>query len=267
MDENTILKGNAAPSPSSNNSGFSSKSKSNPMESFPNPFAENDQIIFNDTEDISTTPQKGSDSIRNGEINIPQIDTTNINETNSNTILGKIKKLPHFIGAYFQSLLGKLSDKIQVQSSYKYFLIFIVIGLIFMIFAVLSLPFILFNPSRLLSHLSIANIMIMISFLFYYGSRDFFGFLVDPNRTCVMVNYLISVFLGLFVSFTKGYFLSLLIDIVLIITTIMFILTLLPGGQNGIALIKAMLSGPILNLFNSFVKKGNKQGNTSDLPQ
>ena len=103
------------------------------------------------------------------------------------------------IGQYFQNLLSKLSEKIQVQRS--------------------CIPFAIFNPGKLLRLLSFDNIFIMFCFLFYYGSKDFFAFLIDQKRTGIMFSHLLGLFFSLFVSiFIGGYFLQLLLDIILSIT-------------------------------------------------
>ena len=167
------------------------------------------------------------------------------------------------IGGNFQNLLSKLSEKVQVQQSYKYFLIFLGLGLLLLFFALLCIPFVIFNPGKLLRLLSFGNIFIMLCFLFYYGSRDFFAFLIDPKRTGVMFGHILSLFCSLFVSiFIGGYFLQLFLDISLCLTTVMFILTLIPGGQEGIAGIKRMLISPLLLLFQSF--KGKVLGDSSN---
>ena len=160
------------------------------------------------------------------------------------------------IGQFFQNLLSKLSEKVQVQQSYKYFIIFLLLGLLLLFFALLCIPFVLFNPGKSLRLLSFGNIFIMLCFLFYYGSKDFFAFLIDQKRTGIMFSHLLGLFFSLFVSiFIGGYFLQLLLDIILSITTIMFILTLVPGGQEGIAGIKRMLISPLLLLFSTLKGK------------
>ena len=160
------------------------------------------------------------------------------------------------LGTIFQNYLSKLSEKIQIQQSYKYFFIFLALGLLLLFFALLCIPFVIFNPGKLLRLLSFGNIFIMLSFLFYYGSKDFFAFLIDPKRTGVMFGHIVGLFGSLFVSlFIGGYFLQLLLDVVLCITTVMFILTLIPGGQEGIAGIKRMLISPLMLLISTFKGK------------
>ena len=239
----------------------------------PNPFNENEQIVLNDIENetvagvlnnpvpISSTAEQAANSDK-------------INEENS-TFQSKLKNVfspitNQFLnlGHYFQSLISKLSDKVQIQSSYKYFLIFLALGLLLFFFAILCIPFVIFNPGKYLRLLTFGNILIILSFLFYYGSKDFFAFLIDQNRTGVMFSHILGVICSLFVSlFIEGYFLRLFLDIVLTITTIMFILTLIPGGQGGIAGIQRMLISPLLLLFSTFKGKIFGDNNTSDLPQ
>ena len=107
----------------------------------------------------------------------------------------------------------------------------------------------------------------MLSFLYYYGSKDFFAFLIDQNRTGIMFSHILLILCSLFVSLIiGGYFLQLLLDIALCITTVMFVLTLIPGGQGGISGIKNMLISPIMITFNLI--KGKIFGdNSSILPQ
>ncbi len=172
------------------------------------------------------------------------------------------------VGKSFQGLISKLSEKVTVEQSYKYFLIFLSLGILLLFFALFCIPFVFFNPGKLLRLLTFGNILVMLGFLFYYGSKDFFAFLVDQKRTGVMFSHILGLLCGLFVSlFFGGYFLKLLLDCVLCITTVMFILTLIPGGQEGIAGIKRMLISPLMLLFNSFKGKIFGEGNNSGLPK
>ena len=235
-----------------------------------NPLNENEQSSFNESNEnenenvanVLNTPAPiitSSDQIINKEEK---------NQTTSQFIL-LLKKLlspvtNQFlkIGTNFQNLLSKLSEKVQVQQSYKYFLIFLGLGLLLLFFAILCIPFIIFNPGKLLRLLSFGNIFIMLCFLFYYGSKDFFAFLIDAKRTGVMFGHILTLFCSLFVSiFIGGYFLQLFFDIALCLTTIMFILTLIPGGKEGIAGIKRMLISPLFLLFQSFKGKVFVDGN------
>ena len=226
------------------------------------------QINFNEGEKITINEtNEGIANVVNTPVPISSSTEQSPNKEeaseNSSEIFSKIKiflkpLIDKFIliGQYFQTFLSKFSEKIQVQQSYKYFIIFLLLGLMLLFFALLSIPFAIFNPGKLLRLLSFGNIFIMLCFLFYYGSKDFFSFLVDQKRTGVMFGHLVGLFSSLFVSlFIGGYFLQLLLDVILCITTVMFILTLVPGGQEGIAGIKRMLISPLMLLFSSLKGK------------
>ena len=227
----------------------------------------NSQNSLNENEEFTfTDSNENVAGVVNSPVEITSSDqVTEKKESNeySSSFLLKLKKFfspvtNQFlkIGVYFQNLLSKLSDKIKVQQSYKYFLLFLALGLLFFFISLFTIPFAIFNPGKLLRLLSFGNIFIMLCFLFYYGSNDFFSFLVDKKRTGVMFSHLLALFCSLFVSlFIGGYFLRLFLDIILSITTVMFILTLIPGGQEGISGIKRMLISPLLLLYNNFKGK------------
>lgn len=233
----------------------------------PNPFNENDQITLNETNPagVLNNPVQITSSTE-----LPP-NMEDSNQTPSTTSKLKIILSPLInqflnVGKHFQNLISKLSDKVQVQSSYKYFLLFLALALVLFFFAIFCIPFAIFNPGKLLRLLSLGNVLLMTSFLFYYGSKDFFAFLIDQNRTGVMFGHLLGVFSGLFISlFIGGYFLQLLLDVALCITTVMFFLTLIPGGQGGIKAIKGMLLSPLMLMYGTI--KGKIFGDNSGLPQ
>ena len=240
----------------------------------PNLFNENEHIVLNDTNENETVADVVNNPVPITSSAELASNNTKNDEGNSSLrskifiICNPFTKIFLKLGQYFQNLISKLSEKVQIQSSYKYFLIFLALGLLLLFFALMCIPFIFFNPGKYLRLLSIGNILIMLSFLYYYGSKDFFAFLVDKNRTGVMFSHILGVICGFFVSlFVGGYLLRLFLDIVLSITTIMFILTLIPGGQGGIAGIQRMLISPLVLLYSTFKGKIFWGGDSSVLPQ
>lgn len=236
------------------------------------PFNENENIILNDSpESSANVVNKPVPIVNSTEINSIINNNNSGNELNPSffSVFISYLKAPFLkVGKSVQNLISKLSEKIQIQSSYKYFLIFLALGFLFFFFAFLSLPFIIFNPGKFLRLLTFGNIFIMVSFFFYYGSKDFFAFLVDENRTGVVFAHLLSMCSSLFIYiFIGGYFLQFLLDFILSITTVMFVLTLIPGGKGGISAIKNMLLGPGKLLWNSVKGKIFGNNNDSDLPQ
>ena len=188
---------------------------------------------------------KGFDENSRIVINENEVVQPNINN-NNNFINNNINRI--------QNYLLSLTDRLQIQSNFKlFFLCLLLCGFNFFS-GLLSLPFIFFSPSKLLSSLSFGNILLILSFLFYYGSRRFFGFLRDPKRFRITLIHLILILLGLCLPMFRGYFLSFLLDLALITTTIMFLLTIIPGGQSGINAIQGSLYSMFLDMFKKLKK-------------
>ena len=154
----------------------------------------------------------------------------------------------------FQNYLLGLTDRLQIQSNMKLFFICLLLCGFNFFSCLLSLPFIFLNPSKILSSLSFGNILLILSFLFYYGSRRFFGFLRDSKRFRITLIHLILIIFGMCLPMFRGYILSFLLDLALITTTIMFLLTIIPGGQSGINAIQGSLYSMFFEIFKRFKK-------------
>ena len=196
--------------------------KNNDNEEFKG-FDENSRIIINDNE--------------NGDSN------HNNNNIPSNNSFSRVQNY----------LLG-LTDRLQIQSNMKLFFVCLIISGFNFFSCLISLPFIFLSPSKLLSKLSFFNILLIVCFLFYYGSSRFFGFLRDSKRFRITLIHLILIILGFCLPMFRGYFLSFLLDLALIITTVMFLLTIIPGGQRGINAIQ----GSLYSLFFDILKRSKK---------
>ena len=188
-------------------------------------FDENSRIVINDNENANPQP----------------------NNNNSSQPLSNI-----FIR--LQNFLLGLTDRLQIPSNMKLFLLCLLICGINFFFCLISLPFIFLSPSKILSYLSFGNILLIFSFLFYYGSNRFFGFLRDGRRFRITLIHLILILFGLFLPMFRGYFFSFLLDLALIVTTVMFLLTIVPGGQSGINAIQGSLYSMLLQVFSKFKK-------------
>ena len=245
--------------------------------------AKNAQNTFSDNEHIILNDGNENEGIAN-VVNTPVAISTSeeqtvgieiIHEEPPSSFFSKIKNVlnplltPFYkLGKFLQSLISDLSDKVNIQSSYKYFLIFLALGMLFFFFSLFYIPFFIFNPGKLLRLLSFGNIFIMLSFLFHYGSKDFFAFILEEKRVFIVLSHIFLMLFGLFFSlFIGGYFIQLLLDILLCSTTIMFVLTLVPGGQSGISGIKNMLLGPLFFIFTSIKGKIFGDSSISDLAQ
>ena len=180
-------------------------------------FDENSRIVINDNEV--------------GQPNSP-------NTSSTNPIFTRIQNY----------LLG-LTERLQISSNMKLFLLCLVICGFNFFFFLVSLPFIFISPSRILSYLSFGNILLIMSLLFYYGSNRFFGFLRDGRRFRITLVHILFIICGVFLPMFQGYIFSFILDLALSITTVMFLLTIIPGGQRGINAIQSSLFSLLPQLF------------------
>ena len=172
----------------------------------------------------------------------------NDNETGQSNNLPNNQRMNNIFNRIQNYLLG-LTERLQVSSNMKLFLLCILICGFNFFLCLMSLPLIFLRPSKILSNLSFGNILLILSLLFYYGSNRFFGFLRDSNRFRITLIHILLIICGLFLPMFQGYFFSLILDAALILTTIMFLLTIIPGGQSGINAIQTSLFSLLPQLF------------------
>ena len=182
----------------------------------------------------------------NSRIVINDDETGNQNPSNRRSTSNTFTRIQNY-------LLG-LTERLQISPNMKFFLLCLLICGFNFFFCLMSLPFIFLSPSKILSYLSFGNILLILSLLFYYGSNRFFGFLRDGKRFKITLIHILFVVCGLFFPMFQGYIFSFILDIALIITTVMFLLTIIPGGQRGINAIQGSLLSFLPQLF-KYAKK------------
>jgi hypothetical protein len=153
------------------------------------------------------------------------------------------------------SLLSKvksnIKDTIEVQTSYKSFFITLAIGLVFIFLSLIFLPLVAISPYKFLFLFSTGSVIIVASFIFIYGTSEYFQMLFSKERFIFTIFYIVSILLGIYSGFIKEYYiLSLICVLVQMTTLIIFVLSFIPGGKSGITFILNMLATPIKNLFN-----------------
>ncbi len=182
----------------------------------------------------------------NSRIVINDDETGNQNSSNRRSTSNTFTRIQNY-------LLG-LTERLQISPNMKFFLLCLLICGFNFFFCLMSLPFIFLSPSKILSYLSFGNILLILSLLFYYGSNRFFGFLRDGKRFKITLIHILFIVCGLFFPMFQGYIFSFILDIALIITTVMFLLTIIPGGQRGINAIQGSLLSFLPQLF-KYAKK------------
>ena len=182
----------------------------------------------------------------NSRIVINDDETGNQNPSNRRSTSSTFTRIQNY-------LLG-LTERLQISPNMKFFLLCLLICGFNFFFCLMSLPFIFLSPSKILSYLSFGNILLILSLLFYYGSNRFFGFLRDGKRFKITLIHILFIVCGLFFPMFQGYIFSFLLDLALIFTTAMFVLTIIPGGQSGVNAMQSSLFSLMPKLF-KFGKK------------
>ena len=213
----------------------------------------------NETYDSITQKEIISNENTNKDIKLTSDE--NIEENNcfekilNNSITNKIIE-------YENLLSKKVYDYLQtyhIESSYRNFVIFLIIGLIFIFKSVIDLPTFNLTPIQFLIFFNIGNIFIFFALFFYYGSQQYLIFLIEKTRKRILFFYIITLIIGIIIAWRDHYFLSLVMAYNQIFIFSLFVISIIPGENNGIDFIKNNLENPIKNYF--FIKKNNNNKN------
>jgi len=148
-----------------------------------------------------------------------------------------------------ETVLKKIEENLEVEKSYKTFMIMVFIGLAMLCLSLMFLPVIIISPSKFVMCFSLGSLIILSSFIFVYGTKAYVEKLFAKNRFTFSVLFLCSIILGLYFSFSGNYLISILLAGFQLVTLIVFTLTFLPGGAHGISFIGGLLMSPIKGLW------------------
>lgn len=231
-----------------------------------------DNVITYDTigeETIDNNASNKKNNINEGifgrNISSEEDETEKLNkegETSDNNITQKIKYYSSNIGSYLISI----TNKIDIEPSFKLFSFNLCAGILFILFTFFSFPFLLLSPTKFLLTFSIGNILIIISFLFYYGSKEYFSIIFNSSRIWISILYLVSIIVGLALSVKQKYFLTLIFAGFQIVAVILFVLSFIPGGRSGIEFFKSFFISTFFSVFENVKNKLIKNGNNYNLP-
>ena len=136
------------------------------------------------------------------------------------------------------SFKQKIITLFEVEKSYTYFFIVLIIGILVLFLSLIFLPMIVISPQKFISLFSLGSLIVISSFIFIYGTEAFCSKIFDTSRRFWAVIYLFSIILGMYFSFMKSFILiSYICSVFQLITLICFVLSFLPGGQSGIRFI------------------------------
>ena len=146
-------------------------------------------------------------------------------------------------------------SKIEVKKNRTVFFSLLAIGSFLLCISILMIPLIITSPGKFSMVLAFGSSFIMISFLFYYGTKNYVMKLFDKKRFYLTILFLCSVILAIIFRFIDNYFLSLLSCIFQLFCLVLFGLSFIPGGQSGIKYIKKKVSSPFVKIFMNLAKK------------
>jgi hypothetical protein len=228
---------------------------------------ENQKIIINDDEPNKNKNKKDNNKENNSisnnnsenDILIPHFDESNEINTSSNIHLNNNNNNENNFFSQIRSIKFNNTNQINlrrvfnVEKNYKRFTLCLIIGLIFLFFSIISLPISLFNPSRFISTFSLGSLIIIFSFIFHYGSQEYFSIIFSRERRKFTISYLCSLFIGFYFMMNPTYYLiSFGCNLIQFIILIMFVLTFIPGGERGI---EFFLNNFLLSYVKKFLNK------------
>ena len=145
---------------------------------------------------------------------------------NSQTQLEKKKKKQKLCRERLQETCIK---KIKIEKNLKVFFLLFVIGFGVLFFSIFYIPLIFINPSKFSMCISIGGILILFSFVFYYGTNKFFTKIFSGSRFWISIIFVLSIIIGTFVSYKKYYLFSLGCCGMEILTLLFFLGNFIPG--------------------------------------
>ena len=140
-------------------------------------------------------------------------------------------------------------NKLEVQRNITVFLSLLGLGSLLLCFSIFLLPFIITSPSKFSMCFAFGCSLVLISFLFYHGTKNYVLKLFDKKRFTITILFICSILIGIIFSIGKHYFISLLCSLFQLFSMVLFILTFLPGGKKGINYIKRQVSSPFVRVF------------------
>ena len=150
-------------------------------------------------------------------------------------------------------MANAIIKKVEVEKNMTIFMSLLSIGCFLICISIFLIPLIITVPSKFSMCFGLGSVLILISFLFYHGTKNYIIKLFEKKRFVITILFICSIIFGLIFSIGKHYFISLLCSLFQLISLILFILTFLPGGKYGINCIKRKMSLPFIKIFSRLI--------------
>ena len=154
-----------------------------------------------------------------------------------------------------EKVADAIITKVEVEKNRTVFLSLLSIGCFLVCISLMMLPLVITSPSKFSMSLAFGSSFLLVSFLFYYGTKNYVLKLFDKKRFLLSLLFISSIILAIVFWFIDNYFLSLLSCLYQSLCFILFGLSFIPGGQSGISFIKKKISSPFVKIFMNVAKK------------
>ena len=183
--------------------------------------------------------KSNNDSDQNNNVEIQLKGGTSSEDNTNETCLTKLKNY--------------LISNIQVETSYLKFGVVFITGMIIIMLSLFFLPLILISPKKFALLFALGTFVSLSSFIFYYGTIQFFELLFNKDRIWFTLVYLTGFFGCIFFPafLYKNYFIILAFSGLEMISTLFFILTFLPGGYSSIRMFINLFISQFRRIFNN----------------
>lgn len=145
--------------------------------------------------------------------------------------------------------------KVEVEKNRTVFFTLLAIGCFLLCINIMMIPLIITSPGKFSMTLAFGSLFILISFLFYYGTKNYILKLFNSKRFILTILFLCSIILAFIFKIIDNYFLSLISSLIQLLCFILFGLSFIPGGQKGISYIKKKVSSPFVKIFMNLAKR------------
>ena len=184
--------------------------------------------------------------------NIKNLATKNVSQSQSGEVnISSSQNEPQDIApkTWKDKLAIAIISKIEVEKNVTVFLALLAMGSLLLCFSIFMIPFIITSPSKFSLCFAFGSSLVLISFLFYHGTKNYILKLFDKKRFTITVLFICSILVGIVFSIGKHYFISLLCSLFQLLSLVLFVLTFIPGGRNGINCIKRQVTSPFVRVF------------------
>lgn len=218
-------------------------------------------IDSNATSDLENKTIDLSESKNKDQVSNTPIETES---TESTSLYAKMNQHLQTLSEKITTKSSAMAEKINIAPSYKYFLILLSIGGLFVFLSLMTLPMIVFSPARFVLTFGIGNVLILISFLFYFGGKEYCLMLFSEKRKWLSLLFVVSLLLGIVFAWRKHFIMSLAFALIQMTAMIMFTLSFIPGGAAGINAIAGFAKASMSSVFSGIKRKFSSQ--QSELP-